>query len=70
MTLAEAQSLFLGKRCKISWENQNGRDGALVPIPTFCVVTEIYENCYKEVLFLSDKTFTPFSVKRLSLAVV
>jgi len=73
MTLQEATEKFLGKVCNVNWGplDRPVRKNEAIPVDTINVmVTNIYENCYGEVLFLGKteqlrKVITPFSVLRL-----
>lgn len=75
MTLQEATEKFLGKLCNVKWGplDRPARNNEAIPADTCNVtVTNIYENCYGEILFLGKskelRTVTmPFSVDRLRL---
>jgi hypothetical protein len=75
MTLQEATEKFLGKLCNVNWGplDRLARKNEAIPVDTVNVtVTDIYENCYGEVLFLGEtkelrKVTMPFSVDRLQL---
>lgn len=67
MDLREAKK-FVGQLHTINWGKLPGfdRKGATVPNNwTNCLVTEVYEMFDGRIVFMSDKTFTPFGVNLL-----
>ena len=69
MTLTEAKEKFEGGTFDVSWGplDRPLRKGETVPMNTTNIaVKEVFENCYGEILFLTeDKLFMPFDVRRL-----
>ncbi|RTK99323.1 MAG: hypothetical protein EKK57_09820 [Proteobacteria bacterium] len=65
MKFDEVIGKYLGNTCTINWSKLPGfdRKGASVPNNTVNArVTNIYEMFDGKIVFLSDKTFTPFNV--------
>jgi hypothetical protein len=70
MTLEEAKSTFLNKKCTVYWGplDRPERKGESLPQPTEVTVSEVYENYAGELLFRCvDKLYMPFRVERLRL---
>ena len=66
MNLQEATDKYLGKSFVINWSKLPGfeRKGATIPKNTSdAKITSIYEMYDGKIVFLSDKTFTPFDIK-------
>lgn len=68
MTLQDAINKYLGNTYTINWAKMPGMDrkGATIPQDTLNArITDIYETFEGRIVFLSDKTFTPFSIELL-----
>lgn len=67
MGLIEAQK-FVGQLHTINWGKLPGFDRKGATVPTGwenCLVTEVYEMFDGRIVFMSNKTFTPFGVNLL-----
>jgi hypothetical protein len=69
MNLQEAKEKFLGKKVIIHWSKLPGfdRKGATVPQDTEATITDVFQLFDDRIVFLSDKTFTPFNTGLLTL---
>lgn len=68
MNLAEARAKYLNKQFIINWSKLPGFDRKGATIPSNwenVVIQEVYETYDGRIMFLSDKTFTPFSIDLL-----
>lgn len=68
MDIIDARKKYLGKLMIINWSKLPGfdRKGATIPESwENAMIEEVYETYDGKIMFLSDRTFTPFSIDLL-----
>ena len=68
MKLMEAKEKYLNKTCDVYWgpTDREPRSGETISNSTEVIVSELYMNCYGEILFrCKNHLYTPFNINRL-----